>query len=291
MALTLQNLIDELKAGLRVFDQWSVAHAVGDGVTTRYKLPDYPVIDPLTMLVAFRNEEGTIAPIGAVSYDLDEASGSFAFNSPPEVDIAIQWTWKWAAHSSEELISLINAGVRYIASDIKVEGLFDDTTETELFTWEYAAPEGATRIKKVELCYDNELSPWTPYHYWETINKEGQLYVKFNRHPGIMWCRMWYDVRPTPFLGTLTNGVYTEDLATTTLLPETAFDPILHYAVWIALHRAVTYRSRDDAAQHLKDEAAVTMRDLESRVSASKTLFELHLSRFSSEMDHGRLIQ
>ena len=290
MPLTLQNMMDDLKESLKIFDQWSVAHAEGDGVSTRFKLPDYPVIDPSTMLCSLMDKDGAQTVVGSAAFELDAIGGWFAFDTPPLEDYQIQWTWKFAARSDSEMLSLINAGVRYIANDIRVEGLFDDTVETELFTWEYAAPEGATRITKVELCYDNELSPWAPYRHWETINKGGRLYVKFNRHPGIMWCRIWYDTKPLLFAGTLANEAYTEELTEATLLPETAFDPILHYAVWISLHRAVTYRSRDDAAQHAKEESSVTMRDLETRVAAAKTLFELHLSRFSSELQHGRII-
>ena len=293
MALTLDNLLNDLKQTLRTFDQWSTAHAVADGVTYRFKLPDFPIIDPETMLCTVTAEDGTVTNVIANMYVLDPLTGWFAFYDPPGDDkktTVIQWNWQFVPHTDEELVGLVNAGVRYVASDIKVEGLYDDETETELYVYEYAAPVGATNVKKVELRGD-EYEPWRETSRWETLNKLGQRYVKFRQHPGIQQVRMWYDARPTLFAGTVADGIYTETFPTATLLPETAYDPVLHYAVWIALHRAMVGRSRDDAAQHQKGEASVTMRDLETRLGQTRTLFDLHLARFSSELEMGRIIQ
>ena len=289
MSLTLDNLMTDLRKSLRIFDQWSVAHATGDAVTTRYKLPDYPVINPESMFCTMQGEDGIVSTVTAEMYELDAETGWFSFFSPPDSGTQVQWTWQYIPHNDEELLSLVNAGIRYIAADIKRPGLYDDTIETELEVYEYAVPEEATRIKSVEIRY-LDTDNWEVWKWWRTINLGGRLYIKFMSHPGIWQVRCFYEAGPSPFEGTQTDGVYTETFPVATGLPDDAYDPVLHYCIWIAMHRAVTARSRDDAAQHVKGESAVTMRDLETRTSAARSLFELHLSRFASELEHGRIV-
>jgi hypothetical protein len=302
---TLGNILESVKSGLRLFDDWGTAHTSSDGVTSRFHLPDYPIIDVENMAVLVEDEDGVLQVLDPSEYEVDAETGWFTFNTPPDLkddgtERQIQWTWRFRIFSDTELIGLINAGVRYVGQEFYVGGSSDTTLTTDLYEYEYAAPAGAKRILSVEL-RTGSSQRWRETNKWRTRNVLGQLYVQFKFHPGIQEVRLNYIGRANAFSLVDREADDTADppveellVADQTLLetglPEDALDPIVHYACWQAFERRVIGRSRDDSAQHPKVETTVTMRDLESRATRLKLLFDLHYSQFVTEFPQGRII-
>jgi len=303
MTITLGQTLDAIHRELHLSDTWSYARATTDGATTYYKLPDYPVIDEATLQCTLVNPEDGGATILSTpsNYTLDALSGGFTLVTAYDEGLELHWKWKWSRFTDEDLISLVNAGVRYISLEIRLEGLFDDTQTSELFVYEYEVPAGAYQITKVEV-RSSEYDSWHKWNAWETLNLLGTLYVKFRHHPGIQEMRIFYNGRPllfSPVDVPEDTGVephipaivvLDQELAATTGLPEFAFDPLVAYVVWAVQNRILNYRSRDDAFQHAKEESSVTMRDLETRVSGAAVLRDLTISRFASELQDGRIV-
>ncbi len=296
---TLGEILTRVRSELRDLPRVANAEVAGDGVSIFFQLPDYPVVpDSLIMKVSV-NEE---VPAEDTDFELDEETGGLTLTgdwvtTPPDDTHKITWEWLYTHLSDADLYQIINSALRYVGQEYMLV-LEDTDTTTSLDLVEYAAPVTAKRIVMVELNYENwGEDNWERTHKWVTRKVGNQLYIKFTRHPGNAPMRITYVARPTPFIteeyeiGEEPEGwtdVASQELSDTGL-PDEALEPIIYYTLWMALERRILYRSRDDAAQHEKEETTVTMRDLEARSARMKMLFELHYSQFQTEYINGRL--
>jgi hypothetical protein len=304
MSETLGQMLDAVKGGLRMSADWGTARATSDGVSARFHLPDYPVIDVDDMVVMLEDDNGVLQVVSTADYTVDTETGWFTFDDPPslkddDAPRAIQWSWRFRIYSDDELIRLINSGVRFVGRGYEQE-VEDDTMSTEDEVYEYEAPEGASRITRIEVRWSDDY-PWFQTRDWKSRKTAGVPRAIFEINPGVLDMRMTYIAAPVPFSLTdrpadpgatppVTELLVADQLLTDTGLPAQAYDAVVHYAVWLALEQRINFRARDDAAQHNKAESNVTMRDLESRSSRVKTIFDLHYAQFQTEFLHGRLI-
>lgn len=294
---TLGEIIERFRYETRDFARICSAEAVGDGVSLFFQIPDYPIVEDSLWV---RLQTGDEAPVDQTErWTVDLESGQFHLTgiwltTPPSDEQKLLWSWQWTRWSQLELMNYVNAGVRYIGQEYEVEQE-DDTLVTVDNTYEYAVPAGAKRITKVELRYSDD-DRWRISHNWRsrTINGVPRIIFKFN--PGEQQLRVTTVSRPTLFLTSepdpLPDG-WVSVLGQTledTGLPDEAFEPLLWYTLWQAFESKLTHRSRDDAAQHAKEESTVTMRDLEARSSKIKTIFDLHYGHFQTEYIEGRLV-
>jgi hypothetical protein len=264
------------------------------------------------------------------NFELDYESGQLKLTgdwitTPPTAQTKLLWSWKWTHWSQAEVVRLINAGVRFLGQSYEIE-TEDDTLTTETGTYEYAVDAGVKRITKVELRRDSSCR-WKTVRNWRTKSTAGVPRIAFSFDLGNMEMRVTTISRPSLFAltepetepgtepeedpeggagdippvygaGGSESGYGSvppwEGLVDQTLedtgLPEEAIEPLLWYAIWMAYEGQLIHRSRDDAAQHAKEEVTITMRDLESRAAKIKTIFDLHYSHFQTELINGRLI-
>ncbi len=301
MAVDLGDILDSVRRNLRILDDFSHAKAVGDGESVKYRLPDYPVVDAETLVCEKEATAGQedYAVVSSNDYTVDEDNGFFTFDTAPALDIGIRWTWKWRTFEDDDLIELVNAGVRYLAPDITPLETVDDTLTTTSDEREYAVT-GAERVTRVELRLE-DTDPWLTVHDWRSIRTATGITVHFTADVNECEMRVTYLTLPTAFSlidipedpgpPIVPAVLVLDQLLTSTSLSETAYDPLVAFVVWQLMTRIWRRRGINDLAQNQKEESEVTMRDLQALENHSRVLFELNLARFSSDMPHGRLVQ
>ena len=296
---SLQDVLEGVRRDLRDFYRSSQAKIVWDGVATRFTMPDVPIVDGSLVMTITTGDATT--ETSSHYYEVNNDSGEL-FLTPDDpfsipniaLNSLLRWQWQYTRYADGEIIALANAAVRWVGRGMRFKVM--ETFDTDLLDWEYDVG-GDVEVDRVELrCIDSE--PWRPTNRWETqertdfdpITGEPTIVkaVKFRSHPGIQKMRVHMRTRAA---GTFT----TDDPAASqflfsTGLPETALDPVVACVVWQVLQRTLNYRSRDDAAQHQKQEGAVTMRDLETRVQASKVAFDIVYEQFRDEYTFGRIV-
>ena len=297
---TLQDVVDAVRRDLRDFPRSSTANVYWDGVATRFTLPDVPVVGNSTVMTVTAQE--TPVTVGSQYYTVANDTGEVLLIDTDPAHVVglasgalLRWQWMYTRYSDPEIIALANSAVRWVGRGIRFKVRQEFTTD--LNEWEYDVAGEGYELDRVELrCVDTEA--WRPTNRWETqertefdpITGVPTVFksVKFRTHPGIQTMRV--------HMRTMAQAIFDpaspldSQPLSATMLPETAFDPMVAYVVWQMLQRTLNFRSRDDAAQHQKQEGAVTMRDLETRVQGSKVAFDIVYEQFRDEYTFGRIV-
>ena len=299
---TLKDVVDAVRHDLRDFPRSSTANVIWDGLATRFTLPDIPVVDNSVVMMLTTQASETPSTVGSQYYTVANDTGELLLISTSPTDIPglaanvlLRWQWMYTRYSEEEIIDLVNRAVRWVGKGIRFK--VQQEFSTDLNEWEYDVAGEGYELDRVELrCVDTEA--WRPTNRWETqertefdpITGVPTVFksVKFRTHPGIQTMRVHMRTMAQAIFDPA-SSLDSQPLSAT-MLPETAFDPMVAYVVWQVLQRTLNFRSRDDAAQHQKQEGVVTMRDLETRVQASKLAFDIVYEQFRDEYTFGRIV-
>jgi len=278
MTVTQTNLITEVQRKLEDYVQEGAAAITvntDQDATKRFKLPHEHLVSG-SVVIAVDGVAKTITTDYTVNLD----SGWLTMVLAPGAGKVITVSYQYNLYSSTDLVSAINAGLRYAWPFLPIRG--QDVTLTGVANvQEYAMPADVAYIERLESSMDGGVTwtreyDWTTFEAWDTGSSTEKRYLRFLASAPIGKLRMRY-VRAFVDLAS-GSGEMQKDAH----VKDAAKGPVVFYACWMLLYEKINRKQRESA--FLNDDAPNIPKVYESMRFADslRTACDEMLNRFRS---------